>query len=62
MYGAYKRKYMRYEDLLRDCREVGWQTWIFPVGAGERGLPAASCWKMMASLKMSGRDNQKYQK
>ena len=56
---ALERKYAKYEDLLMDCREAGWQTWNYPVEVVARGFPAAPCWRMMAALGICGNSRKK---
>ena len=47
---AHKRKRVKYEDILSDFRQAGWQTWNFPVEVGARGFLSTPCGYMMASI------------
>ncbi|XP_060078757.1 uncharacterized protein LOC132558232 [Ylistrum balloti] len=40
---ALERKRGKYEALLMECREKGWQTCSFPVEVGCRGFPHSLC-------------------
>jgi len=51
---AHERKKAKYEDLLAECRQQGWQTWNFPVEVGTRGFPAQSVWHMFSALGVTG--------
>ena len=51
---AYARKMSKYTELLEQCREKGWRTWLFPVEVGARGFPAQSMWKMLSAMGVSG--------
>ena len=35
---AYERNPTKYQDLVEQCRDKGWQTWLFPVEVGCRGF------------------------
>ncbi|XP_070684724.1 alpha-2-macroglobulin-like [Pempheris klunzingeri] len=35
---AYERKATKYQGLVNQCRDKGWQAWLFPVEVGCRGL------------------------
>lgn len=37
---ASERKRQKYQGLLGDCREEGWQAWLFPIEVGCSGFPA----------------------
>ncbi|XP_069134316.1 uncharacterized protein [Argopecten irradians] len=52
---ANERKRIKYEALLLECREQGWQTWNYPVKVGCRGFPAQSVWRMLSALGLAGR-------
>lgn len=39
---AHQRKALKYESLVQDCKDKGWQVWLFPVEIGCRGFPAKS--------------------
>lgn len=51
---AWERKSNRYQDLVHQCREKGWKTWLFPVEVGCRGFPAQSVWMMVTALGITG--------
>ena len=51
---AHERKFVKYEDLLEECNQKGWQTWNLPVEVGGRGFPAKSCWKALSVLGITG--------
>ncbi|XP_066271283.1 uncharacterized protein [Branchiostoma lanceolatum] len=55
---AYERKKNKYQDLLQECRDKGWQSWLFPIEIGCRGFPAQSVWKMMTALGIAGKDRK----
>ncbi|XP_060083282.1 uncharacterized protein LOC132562552 [Ylistrum balloti] len=52
---ANERKRAKYSDLMEQCRERGWRTWLFPVDVGCRGFPARSVWKTFQALGVVGR-------
>ncbi|XP_060066953.1 uncharacterized protein LOC132547205 [Ylistrum balloti] len=52
---ANERKRAKYVDLMEQCMERGWCTWLFPVEVGCRGFPARSVWKMFQALGVVGR-------
>lgn len=41
--GARERKSLKYLGLVQECREGGWQTWLFPI-KGCRGSLAQPVW------------------
>ena len=45
---AHERKSLKYQDLIMECREKGWQAWLFHVEVGCRGFPAQSVWLRQA--------------
>ena len=51
---AHERKLAKYQELLNECRQKGWQTWNLPVEIGCRGFPASSCWKTLGILGIVG--------
>ena len=51
---AYERKKTKYSDLMDQCRQQGWRTWLFPVEIGARGFPANSLWKMLGAMGLKG--------
>ncbi|XP_030008310.1 uncharacterized protein LOC115431800 [Sphaeramia orbicularis] len=55
---AFERKSGKYQDLLHDCREKGWQAWLFPVEVGCRGFPAQSVWRMLTAIGVTGRERK----
>ena len=50
---AHERKFVKYEDLLVECNQKGWQTWNLAV-VGGRGFPAKSCWKALSVFGVTG--------
>ena len=56
---AHERKALKYQPLLQECRDKGWQAWLFPVEVGCRGFPAKSVWQLMAALGLPNRDKRK---
>ena len=40
--GANERKRAKYEELMTECRGMGWQTWSLPVEVDCRGFPTQS--------------------
>ena len=55
---AFERKNAKYQDLLHECREKGWQSWLFPVEVGCRGFPAQSVWRMFTAIGLGGRERK----
>jgi len=55
---AFERKSAKYQNILHDCREKGWQAWLFPVEVGCRGFPAQSVWRMLTALGMTGKERK----
>ncbi len=39
---AYERKALKYQPLIQECKDKGWQAWLFLVEIGCRGFPAKS--------------------
>ena len=56
---AFERKSERYKDLVQDCRDKGWQAWLYPVEVGCRGFPAQSVWKFLTAVGLTGRERKK---
>ena len=52
---AHERKSLKYADLMAECRDRGWNVWLFPVEVGCRGFPAQSVWKLLHRLGICGR-------
>lgn len=48
---ASERKATKHQDLVQQCRDKGWQAWLFPVEVGCRGFPAQSVWKMLTGIR-----------
>ncbi|XP_078583820.1 uncharacterized protein LOC144866333 [Branchiostoma floridae x Branchiostoma japonicum] len=55
---AHERKRSKYQELLLECRAKGCNTWLFPVEIGCRGFPAASSWKLLKDLGLTGRERK----
>ena len=55
---AHERKSQKYQDLIMECREKGWQAWLFPVEVGCRGFPAQSAWSVLTKLGISGKERK----
>lgn len=45
-------------DLVQECKNKGWQAWLFPVEVGCRGFPAQSVWKMLTVLGIAGKEGR----
>lgn len=39
---ANENKKAKYDELLEECKDRGWQTWNFPIDVGCSGFPALS--------------------
>ncbi|XP_057673103.1 uncharacterized protein LOC130904394 [Corythoichthys intestinalis] len=55
---AAERKATKYQDLILQCKEKGWQAWLFPMEVGCRGFPAQSVWKTLTALGIAGRERR----
>ncbi len=55
---AFERKSERYKGLVQDCRDKGWQTWLYPVEERCRGFPAQSAWKLMTEVGLRGTERK----
>ena len=55
---AHERKALKYQPLIQDCRDKGWQAWLFPVEVGCRGFPAKSAWRLMSALGVDERSKK----
>ena len=55
---ASERKTAKYTDLLRQCKEQGWHSWLFPVEVGARGFPARTLWKLFTAFGVTGRERK----
>ncbi|XP_076155592.1 uncharacterized protein LOC143138965 [Alosa pseudoharengus] len=55
---AHERKSLKYQDLIMDCKDKGWQAWLFPVEVGCRGFPAKSMWSVLTALGISGKERK----
>ena len=51
---AAERKKMKYQQLVQDCRDKGWTTWLMTVEVGCRGFPAQSAWNLMTRVGLRG--------
>ncbi|RXN33882.1 hypothetical protein ROHU_015321 [Labeo rohita] len=51
---AAERKNGKYQQLVQDCRDKGWTTWLMTVEVGCRGLPAPSAWNLMTKVGLRG--------
>lgn len=49
---AHERKAAKYQHLAQECRDRGWQAWVFPVEIGCRGFPAKSTWSFLSAIGM----------
>ncbi len=56
--GASERQATSYQDLVHQCRDKGWQAWLFPVEVGCRGFLAQSVWKTLSALGIAGRERE----
>lgn len=55
---AHERKATKYHELVQQCRDKGWQAWLFPVEVGCRGFPAQSVWNTLTALGIRGRERK----
>ena len=55
---ANERKKAKYEELVQQCREAGWQAWNYPIEVGCRGFPAPSLWKMFQDMGVVGKQRK----
>lgn len=55
----FERKSERYKDLVQDCRDKGWQTWLYPVEVGCRGFPGHSVWKLLIAVGLTESERKK---
>ena len=55
---THERNSLKYTDLIADCKDKGWNVWLFPLEVGCRGFPAQSVWKLLTRLGMSGRTHK----
>jgi len=56
---ASERKKAKYTELLNECRERGYRTWLFPIEVGARGFCSQSVCRLMAAIGMTGRDRRR---
>lgn len=47
---AYERKALKYQPLIQECKDRGWQAWLLPVEVGCRGFPTKSLWRLLSAL------------
>lgn len=47
---ALEMKALKYQSLVKECREKGWQIWPFPKEIGCRGFPAKSACRLFSAL------------
>ena len=52
---AHERKEQRYEELVKECEEAGWQAKHFPVEVGCRGFVAVSTRKWLGTAGLGPR-------
>lgn len=55
---AFARKYDKYQDLVFDCQQRGWNTLLFPVEVGCRGLIARSTVRFLSAIGIRGRERR----
>ncbi|KAK0140163.1 hypothetical protein N1851_022917 [Merluccius polli] len=55
---VHERKATKYQDLVQQGRDKGWQAWLFPVEVGCRGFPAQSVWNTLTVLGIRGRERK----
>ncbi len=51
---AAERKKGKYQQLVQDCRDKGWTTWLMTVEVGCRGFPAQSAWSLLTKVGLRG--------
>lgn len=56
---AYERKKAKYTELLNQCRQRGWHTWLFPIEVGVRGFCSQSVCRLMTAIGTTGRDRRR---
>ena len=56
---AHEKKSLKYADLMAECRDRGWNVWLFPVEVGCRGFTAQSVWKLFQRLGMNESKSRK---
>jgi len=56
---AYERKKAKYTELVIECRERGYRTWLFPFEVGARGFCSQSVCRLMAAIETTGRDKRR---
>jgi len=56
---AYERKKAKYTELLIECRERGYRTWLFSIEVGARGFCSESVCRLMAAIGTTGRDRRR---
>ncbi|KAK0135439.1 Retrovirus-related Pol polyprotein from type-1 retrotransposable element R2 [Merluccius polli] len=52
--GAAERKKEKYQQLVLDCRDKGWTTWLMAVEVGCQGFPAQSAWNLLTKMGLRG--------
>ena len=55
---AHKRKRLKYQELVEQCRDNNWKAWCLPVEVGCRGFPAQSVWRALGMLGITGKERQ----
>jgi hypothetical protein len=56
---AYERKKAKYTELLDECKQRGWHTWLFPIEVGARGFCSQSVCRLMTAIGSTGRDRRR---
>ncbi len=51
---AAERKKGKYQQLVQDCRDKGWTTWLMMVEVRCRGFPAQSAWSLLTKVGLRG--------
>ncbi|KAI8485265.1 hypothetical protein Bbelb_370120 [Branchiostoma belcheri] len=52
---AFERKKLKYDDLVQQCKQKGWQTRLYPVEVGVRGFVGASFMRLCRDFNIRGK-------
>jgi len=56
---AYEGRKAKFAELLIECRERGFRTWLFPIEVGARGFCSQTVCRLMAAIGTTGRDRRR---
>ena len=54
-----EQKRLKYQDLLAECRDIGWRIWLLPVEVGSRGFVGQSMKRELRALGIVGWERSK---